>query len=1243
MNKINRGLIRIIDFLTLILVLPLAFFSVFFSRGVDFDTFREVTVKAARSPFLDIFFTLLFIFIIFCVTWIFRGVSEKNDRIISVVLQLVMIAITTGIGLWWINNNPFLPVADQERIWTAAVAIAKGEMIDGARLPYFDTYPSQKAMVILTSCLIKILGNSVVYARYFNLCMVIITQIFIILCAREIKTGTEFINLLTAILTFFIPFAMLSGFIYGHIAAIAFSTIGIYGMIKFLRLNRKAWLLLPALFLPVAIMAYHASMIVFMAFAVIMIWGTIYYVHDKRNITASLITIIAILILEMTLSSVMGRAFDKRLGKISDGGDGTPAIAYVVSGIEAEGEIDFPGGGSGEKELYEENGRDTKKTAEVSTRRVLNDISQYIKGERSLTFFAEKTAHQWFEPWFGAVTMTVYKPDSGDSEWDRFVQGDTLRVIEKFLHVLMIFVYFGTAVCQIARIKNNNDNLIACFPNVYFIGGFIFQFFWEQKARYCLSYYLALFPLAAAGIAYITHYVIQSVNDRNHDCEKENIPKKVYLLVTFLMAFIIAGLYIKDKSCYFIPYTDYSDSRDAYYTDDMALYGGDYGITLEYTAGVDTEVSMYLDDTDTKYPAVLDKNENEFYYELHLDEYNDDIHFGYNAEKEDDFKLERVHVEAKKALFTDHAFLAVCFLAIAIIFFRYFTSRAFSEKTGKEKIWLVLLFVSVAVSSLPLFSGTLFWGADDPAHVMRLEGIKDALMNRQFPVFVFPKNDSGYGLLGYMYPSLFMYIPALLRIMRVSIPTVMNSLYFVFNVITAVVAYYSAREIYEEKEPSYMFAVLYLLLPYRLVNIYNRADVGETLGMCFLPMIIAGMYMCLDDEKRKDTYKAVAYITLGMTAIINSHVLSSALIVGFVVLYALIFIKRLINKDFAKILIGSLLCTILLNAGYIVPFVKLYTFGLNISDMTHKVFSGRFAFADLISVHDFSTGSAWGGISLIGVLGIIIFIVGAIKGKKKNGGIKERFMVVSGIISLVLFLMVPSEFPWDIILKADALKKVTGVLQFAFRFMMLAAPLLVLVTVYYIYEMESDTKRQRAVVTAVILTAAVSVMPAICNEMRSEPYMQKLSGGASNIILREYWPQGVTDGVFNDDFLFWSSENLVFEGYEKNGLRVDFDYYTLSGEDESIQPPILYYPGYKAVAVTSEGEKYNLGVSRGDYYRVRIDLPAALSGSHVKFYYGGLWYFYIAYAISVISAVVFTVIYIRRYKDVTRLNSSGGL
>ena len=105
---------------------------------------------------------------------------------------------------------------------------------------------------------------------------------------------------------------------------------------------------------------------------------------------------------------------------------------------------------------------------------------------------------------------------------------------------------------------------------------------------------------------------------------------------------------------------------------------------------------------------------------------------------------------------------------------------------------------------------------------------------------------------------------------------------------------------------------------------------------------------------------------------------------------------------------------------------------------------------------------------------------------------------------------------------------------------------------------------------------------------------------------------------------------LIFEGYEKNGLRVGFRYNTQPGKDEWIEPPILYYPGYKAVATDAEGHKHDLGVSQGNYYRVRVDLPSGASGSSVKLYYGGLWYFYIVYAISIVSAAIFTSVVIVR-------------
>lgn len=1232
----KRILLKAIDLLTIIVLLPLFIGALLYSRGIDFNTYNEVTIETVRISFPKVLFFLWIIFLLYCVSALFRWRENKKNWRMSYIIAGFSVAVMLTAGIIWIIFNPFEPTADQGKIWTAAAAIVQGTDISEEYMGYFDTYPSQKVMTMLMAGLIQIIGPGLMRIRVINAVFVFIIVTGIILCTKEVTGDSGAVSIVSVLLAFFFPLGFYSSFIYGQIAFLAFSVISIFGIIQYFKCENVVWLLLPVIFMPAGMLSYRAGIIFFIALSIVFILLNGKTSTIKHKWINCILTIFLIITISVFFSVILQNKFDNKLGRIQNYGEGAPAIALIASAIDEYHSPDFPGGATEEKHLYEEFGRNTARTAEYSKERAASIIKEYINGKRPLLFFVNKTRHQWLDPWFGGVTMTVYNSDSGDDGWDHFTGSRVLPILEQYLAVLMIFVYLGAIICQGFRIVNKNDSIISHFPNIYFLGGFAFQLFWEQKSRYCLPYYLALFPLAAVGIAQVFERI--RCHDDSSSIKNAAISntKKIAVFVSGMAFFFILGLHMIENSQWHSPNKDYSDSKAAFFTDDLALSAGDYGVTLEYEAEKNTEIAMYLDRSDNAYPATMNKEDVEFFYELHLDDYNDLIRFGYSSENPDDFILKRIHVESNKSLFRDYIFLAILFLTIAVFLYKTFLSSSCVSDRKNERVWMMIIITGVVISSLPLFSNTLFWGADDPAHVMRLEGIKDALLNRQFPVFVFPKNDSGYGLLGYMYPSLFMYIPAVLRILKVSIPTVMNSLYFVFNVITAVVAYFSAKEIYEEKEPSCLFSVLYLLLPYRLVNIYNRADVGETLGMCFLPMIIAGMYMCLDEKKRKDTYKAIGYITLGMTAIINSHILSSALIVGFVVLYAAIFIKRLINKDFAKILAGSLLCTLFLNAGYIVPFVKQYTFGLNISDMTHKVFAGRFAFADLIGIHDFSTGSAWGGISLIGVLGIFIFIIGAIRGIKKKGSIKERLMMVSGIVSLVLFLMVPSEFPWDAILRIDALKRVTGVLQFAFRFMMIAAPLLVLVTVYYLYEIKLDAKIRRIAIMAVMLIAVISVMPSIWNEMRSEPYMQKLSGGASHIVLREYWPEGVTDGVFNDDHLFWSSENLIFDGYEKNGLRVDFNYNAISGEDEWIEPPILYYPGYRAVAITSEGKKYNLGVSQGYYYRVKIDLPAALSGSHVSFYYGGLWYFYIAYAISIISAIAFTVIYLRKYKDVIK-------
>ena len=709
----------------------------------------------------------------------------------------------------------------------------------------------------------------------------------------------------------------------------------------------------------------------------------------------------------------------------------------------------------------------------------------------------------------------------------------------------------------------------------------------------------------------------------------KSILKTVYLVIVLAVFSLIINKYVHDNNIEFIPHIEYSDSRDIYYTDYMALEGGDYGVTICYSALDDTEITMFTDNTDSGSSVVLDKNEKEFFYELHLDEYNDLIHFEYSVNAPEVFTLEKIQIESKKPIFRDYLFGGLIFIVIAIYALVHYSSDSFWHKPLSEKAWEIIVILSLVVTSLPLFCESLFWGADAPAHVMRLEGVKDALLNRQVPVYIFPKSANGYGLLGYLYPNLFLYIPALTRIAGISIPFTMNALYIFINVLTAALAYIGAGAFYEKKEARYLFTVLYVLLPYRLVNIYTRADLGEVVVMSFLPLVFAGLYVCVSDRSLWNEKKGIAALTIGMTGVIHSHVLSSAMICGVAFVYALIFIRNVIKREKIKIVLSSMSWTVLLNIGYIVPFIKFYLFGLNFDVELDRgvIFEGKYSLAELFRIHDFSNGTAWGGVSIIGVIGIILFILGVVIGLKNRE--INSFMIVSGIIAVVLIISNGGEFPWYRFKEIEVVSAVMRVFEFSFRVMLISAPLLAIVMTYYIYTLKADDSVRTVLAVAVAMIAFISVIPGIIGETKSEPFISRLGGGASDTILREYLPEGVTPGVYSEDRLFWSSEDLIFDKYVKDGLQVDFDYATTGTDDEWLAPPVLYYPGYKAVAVTSSGEKYELGVSQGDYFRTRIDLPVSLSGSHVKMYFAGKWYFNIAHAISLMSLAVFTFIIIK--------------
>lgn len=182
--------------------------------------------------------------------------------------------------------------------------------------------------------------------------------------------------------------------------------------------------------------------------------------------------------------------------------------------------------------------------------------------------------------------------------------------------------------------------------------------------------------------------------------------------------------------------------------------------------------------------------------------------------------------------------------------------RGFNRQGEEEKgvgifIFCVLLGVTV-LASYPLFYGMTGPGHDLNFHLYRIEGIKDGLLSGQFPVRLHPTHNHGYGYISSsLYPELFLYFPALLRLLGASPVAAYHIFVFSINGMTAWIMYVCAKGMARSRYAGLLASVLYTLSTWRAVNLYHRAAVGEALAMLFFPLLLYGLYLLLAGDCRK--------------------------------------------------------------------------------------------------------------------------------------------------------------------------------------------------------------------------------------------------------------------------------------------------------------------------------------------------------------------------------------------------------
>ena len=562
------------------------------------------------------------------------------------------------------------------------------------------------------------------------------------------------------------------------------------------------------------------------------------------------------------------------------------------------------------------------------------------------------------------------------------------------------------------------------------------------------------------------------------------------------------------------------------------------------------------------------------------------------------------------------------------------------RETGKYVIALVSVFI---LCSLPLTGPYLSYGHDLPFHLARIEGMVTAIKSGQFPVRIPYLWNNGYGYASSMfYSDLYLLFPVLLRVMGMTVQGAYKVYVFAMNAGTCLITFYCFNRVLHDRKAALVGVTAYVLSPYRICCIYVRAAVGEYSSMTFLPLVILGMYELYQDsnkkqEKLKDVLEHSLPLILGISAIIECHILTCVILMIFIFIVAILKIKLTLTQTVLKRIIASVVGVLLLNAWFIIPMIDFMQDKFNVDNMRSlgrfgangafpwQVFSlfpngsgTSYSVAEGLGFEPEMSYSIGGGI----IIGILVWLLISIR----KDILKERIYSISkwGFgLGLLFTLMAMIWFPWDSIQQLGGVAAfVTQSIQFPFRFLGIATALLSLTCgslIIIIKNNKAINHWYAPVLITMMIFCFISASYEIDDIDKTGTWVYKVNDNdvdMNSIGTEDYIPVGTDMTIFNDTECH-AGDGAEISGMENKEGNVKVNCSNSGQSDSYIDVPILYYRGYAAKDAES-GMK--LQVTSGEGMRVRVVIPSDFSGT-VNVRFSEPWSWRICEAISVFAAM----------------------
>lgn len=551
--------------------------------------------------------------------------------------------------------------------------------------------------------------------------------------------------------------------------------------------------------------------------------------------------------------------------------------------------------------------------------------------------------------------------------------------------------------------------------------------------------------------------------------------------------------------------------------------------------------------------------------------------------------------------------------------------REILEKTYMNYI---LIIIASLVICIPLANKELNIYKDDGVqHVCRLIGTYQTFASGEFLPMIIPNfcNNFGYAW-NIFYSPLTAYTPLMFKIFNFSFVNCLKIFMVAITVLSGIAMYKFVDKVTKNKKIATLAAILYVLTPYRITDMYIRVAIAELASFIFIPIIFNGLYTILNEEKKS---YLLAWGTIGLILTHSVITLYTAILCF---LYLLAFIKKLKNKEVLKILALNLLVIILVTSFYWVGLLQHYlatsyeVFVPGRMEVGNKLENFKTEFYQL-----FYTKQEQHMIYAIGLVTVIGLILTPIAWRRLEKEYKRTYVLFLAF-GVILTFMTLTFFPFE------RLPGIFRMLQFTFRLYEFTSFFFAFVAAINYGILIKDFKIYDIIVLTIVMILLLIPYKekidyniekdekTLIEGVRVTEHTGRVHAGMASM---EYLPSKAFK-VLNsyiatreDIPIVLNNSSVQIFNYNKSGTNMCFEISNIEA-DTNIELPYIYYLGYR-INVNGKEIKYSESDNGFVLINVKTDMCEDKSAT-ITVKYIGTNAMIVSFAVSIISLANFIML-----------------